>query len=306
MIIQQKEKPLYFYGGLIAIIIGGFFLFYLMDYKSESGDFLTVMGKLFSLTCVILGIISALRYDKYRQPKDVSLEIDENNLIYNDKEYPLSESYLTTNYTKSSDFFRTTLWLEKDDTATEIFKNVVLNLEEMANFLDIIKPYRKSNVCLAKKSRGKITLFNGGFIFEKREILYTEIEKFETIIVKTDGRDYLDIEVVLKNGEKIDKRLIDGNHEYAQALYAEILFKDKELSKIDFNCPKKSIWWIVVVVFNLAIVGFITYNNQFVEVGISVILLITTVYATFRKTSVIALCQEIQKIYEQEHADDNQ
>jgi len=300
MTIMKKEKQIYFYGGMVAIIIGGVLLFYLMTYKGASGDFPTVAEKLLSLFCIISGTTYLIKYNNYIQYQDVSLDIEENDFVYNEKKYSLNEVYLTVSYTKSGGFFRSSLWLEKDDIATEIFKNIVFDIDEMANFLYMIKPYRKSDVCLAKKDIGKITLFYGGFAFQKREILYNEIEKFDITVIKADGRDFLDIKLILKNRDKIEERLIDGIQEYAKAIYAHMLFEHDGFLAFDLDCPKESIWWIIVLCFNLAVVGVITYNHQFIEIGIAVILLVTTVYISFSSSFDIALCQEVQKIHEKE------
>ena len=297
MIILKKDKKIYLYIALTTIIGGVVLLFYLIEYRGASGDFLTVIGKLLSIISIISGITYMVKYNKYTQRENVHFHINDNLLVYNDKKYTLDNAYLTISYDTSDKLFCTNLWIEKDNKAIEIFKNVVFNIEEMDKFLYIIKPYRKTNINLIKKEIGQIQLFNGGFTLKKREIFYNEIEKFDTQLIKTDGVDFLDIKIILKNGEKIEKRLVDGKKEYAKAIYANLIFEHNNSSKFDIGCNKKSIWWIIILFFNIFTILFIIYNNKFIEYGIFILLIVDTIYITFNNNSNIDLCQEIQKIH---------
>ena len=299
MLIEAKEKPLYFYGGIAAVVSGVFLLYYLMTYHGAAGDFLTVFGKILSVVLIVFGVVYLVKYDRYKQAVDLLFDIREGKLFLNDMTYALENAYLTVSYTKSDELFRTSLWLEKDGTTVEIFKHAVLNLEEMANFLTLIKPYRKSDLCLSKEEVGKIRLFEGGFAFENREIFYNEVEKFDTQWVKMSGQNFLDIHIVLKNSEQIDKRLVDGTQEYAKALYASMLFNRDEPLNFSLLCPPKSYLGYIVLISDLITVGLIVYNEKFLPLG-AVMLFVTTLYVSFNANDERMLCKEIEKIHNEQ------
>lgn len=308
MLIKKKENNLYFYFGVIGFLAGFLLLFYLMSVKGSSGDFFTVFGKLFSIGLIIFGIVYFKRYEKFKQFKDVNIDIKRNEFIVEDKKYLLDNSYLTTSFTKSDNLFCVSLWIEKDNKTVEVFKNFVLDLDEMANFLSMIKPYRKSNILLAKNESGKIKLFDGGFAFENREFFYEEIEKFDTELVITDSAYYLDIKILFKNSQMLEQRLNGGIKEYAKAMYAFLVFDSKNFSKYSLEdylalfCPKKSYWGIIIFVLDIITAGLIFYNEKFFALG-AVMLFVTAFYPWFDNDFKRKLCKEIMKIYLQIHYD---
>ena len=300
MNIQKKPKST-FYIGLSSVIVGGILLYYLMTTRGDAGDFITVFGKLFAVGLIINGIYHIIKYDQYSQLEDVAFDIANNKLQFKDKTYPLDGAYLTLRYTRYKNLFRTTLWLEKDDEVVEIFKNVVFDIDEMANLLALIKPYRKSDICLAKAEFGKIKLFKDGFTYENREILYDEIEKFDTKLIEINSDYYLDIDIILKNGTHIENRLNGGIPEYAKALYASMQFDLGQEFEDEIVCPHKSKAGLYTLIIDLGIVGYILYDHSFVESGIMLILFVTTIYAMFFDFSYqYKLCQEMQKIHKEQ------
>ena len=228
VVITKKEKVNYLYAGAALVISGIAVLLYLVETRGASGDFITVFGKLGSLVAIIYGVVYLVRYDRFSQDKDVKFDIEDGNLTFEDKSYPLEESFLTLQFTTTpkKDMYRVTLFLEKEAKAQKIFEHVVFDIDEMAKFLKLIKPYRKTQVCLVSETPRTIQLFKGGFAYEGREILYDEVEKFDAILVNINATIYLDVKIALKNGDTIEKRLTNGMEEYARAKYASLVFKN--------------------------------------------------------------------------------
>ena len=200
MTIAKKEKKNYLYGGIALVVGGTIMMLYLVETRGPAGDFVTAFGKVSSLIAIIMGIVYLVRYDRFYQEKSVELDIQNDILVFEDESYPLEGCFLTLQMqtTPKKDMYRLTLFLEKkSDKAKRIFENIVFDVKEMAEFLKLIKPYRKTKVCLVSEKPYKIQLFQGGFTYEGREILYNEVEQFDTTLVDIGGDAYLDIEILV-------------------------------------------------------------------------------------------------------------
>ena len=293
MKIRRKEKKSFLYTGVILLFSGISLLFYLVIFIGVSDDFLPNFGKLSSVIMIIFGIVNLVKYDKYTQAKDVDFTITNNFVNYNGQQYSLKDKFLTIRSAQEKDFYRVSLWIEQGKTAEKIFEHVVFDIEEMALFLKMIKPYRKSDVCPIENSE-KIKLFENGFIFENQEILYDEIESFDAKRIDINGAKYLDIDIKLKNGQRIDTRLAGGTKEYAKALYANMQYVDPNIA-IKCNAKYKGLlgWIVVAIDIILVFSFFFDYGDESL---IYWIIIITTLYLTFNTTDTMELCEEIEKL----------
>lgn len=298
MIITKKEKKNYLYGGIVLVIIGGGVLLYLIQTRGSAGDFLTVFGKLASLIGVIIGVVYLVQYNKLYQDKDVKLDIKNDMLTFEGENYSLKDGILSSQFTTTpkKDMYRVTLYLEQENKVKKIFEHIVFDLNEMTEFLKLIKPYRKTQVCLVSTNPYKIELFEGGFTYEGREILYDEVEKFDTIFIDASGTTYLDIEIILKNGDKIQTRLINGIEEYARAKYASLLSQSNGKRVPQITCVNSNFGTVITITDIIIIVLNYFYDcNIFKFFGIAMVI-ITFLYLLFNTSDVNKLCEGVRKI----------
>ncbi len=298
MTIEKKEKKSYLYTGFIFLFSGILLLFYLVKARGPVGDFITVFSKLFSVIVVIYGIIYLVRYNKFYQENDVKFVIKDNTLFFDDKEYSLKNKYLTLQFNQSpnKELFNVTLNLEEDKKSQTIFKDLVFSLYEMEEFLKLIKPYRKNDTCLLEDDPYKIKLFEDGFSFENREILYKEIQSFKTKLIDVSGALYLDIEIALKNNTKIEKRLTNGYTEYARAIYAKKLFEANSKEIPPIVCPKDGILGtLLAIIAPLTIFLLYIFDDSMLPFAILVFVLVIF-YAFFNNISEKKICKELLKI----------
>lgn len=301
MKITKKEITSLLYRGSVFLFGGLLLLFYLVNFVGVSDDFLPNFGKIASLVFIIVGITDLINYGKYLQDKEVEFIIENNILKYNGQIYPLKEAFLTLQSTQKKDFFRISLWIERKEQLKQIFENVVFDTDEVVEFLKIIKPYRKTNVCLLESSE-RVKLFENGLIFENREILYDEIEKFETKRIEINSREYLDIVIVLKNGYKIEKRLDGGIKEYAKVIYAGMKF---DASGLFFEECKSyfppAVGWIIGIIDVVVVLQLLLGYGLFSSVAV-VMFIITILYLAFNTNDSVELCKEIQKLHQQDES----
>ncbi len=230
MIISEKREAGFFLIGL-GIAMGGAAMFlFILNLYGYSKDAFTIFGKLIAIGIIILGISIIITAIKFNQAEELKFEIKNNKLIFESRVYNLENSFLIVDFEKDKDYdgkYRVTLKLEKKDNLKTIFEKIVLNEDEMKEFLRLIKPYRKSDICLLEDKENKIIrYFKGGFVFENRDILYKDIKWFKTEITQINGPRYLDVEIGLKNGDIISKRLNGSKKEYAQVIYTQMIYEN--------------------------------------------------------------------------------
>ena len=229
MIISEKREAGLFLFGL-GIAIGGAAMFLvILNLYGYSKDAFTIFGKLVAIGIVLFGISMLVTSIKFNQAEELKFEIKNNKLIFKSRVYDLENSFLIVDFEKDKDYgkYRVTLKLEKKDNLKTIFEKIVLNEDEMKEFLKLTKPYRKSDICLFEDKENKIIrYFKGGFVFENRDLLYKDIKWFKTEITQINGPRYLDVEIGLKNGDIISKRLNGSKKEYAQVIYTRMIYEN--------------------------------------------------------------------------------
>jgi len=301
--IAKKDKKSLLYKGIFLLLGGIALLFYLVNFIGVSEDFLPNFGKLASLVMIIFGIANIYNYDRYSQDYEAYFSIKDNVLKFEEKRYDIKGAFLSIRSLKKEDFYRVTLWIEKkEEKATTAFEDVVFNTDEMKQFLEMIKPYRKSQECLLDNEK-RVKLFDDGFIFENREILYDEIEKFETKLIKyNESNLYLDINIVLKNGDILDKRLNGGIKEYAKVIYARMKYEGADF--FIKNCPKNDMdiydWGITIVDVTVILMAYFGY--ELFEFLAIVMFFVTMLYLSARLdfSETAELCKEIQRLQKED------
>jgi len=237
---------------------------------------------------------------------------------------------LSVEFKEEDELYKVSLWLEKDKNTIQIFEDIVFNKDEMHSFLKLIKPYRKTDICLLENkekleiNEGKtidnelkkdklqenqklengdlITLFNKGLMVEKREILYNEIVGFSANIAKVYEKRYVDINILLKNETTIKARL-NSYDDQAKALYAKRFFELKgDISKDDYPCYKYN-FWVAFVILILLAAGF---SGKFGFIAAIAALFLAVIYFAslidffYHKT----ICKKVKEIIEKRSAYD--
>lgn len=301
MKIVKKEKRNYLFSGLMLVVSGALIMIYLIETRGDAGDFSTVFGKLASLVSVIIGIVYLVRYSKFYQERDEEFDIKDNTLYFQDKSYPLQDSFLSLQFrqTPNADMFRVTLFLQYNQKTQKVFEHIVFDAHEMATFLKLIKPYRKSKTCLVDEEHWRIELFQEGFMYEKREIFYDEVEKFDTIFIDTKAAWYMDIDIVLKSGEKIDARLSNGYKEYARAQLAALFVQanGKEIPQIE--CTQRRKWGVFIAIIDIVIIALIYISGDEVFQFFGLVMGIVTYFyvtSSIDLETTIKICQEMKAL----------
>ena len=324
MLIKQKANNEYLKLGIALIGIAILLFFALVSVDFPAGNIAGGLGKFFSLILFIFGLAKMQTYHEYKQEKEITFDIKNKKAFCNDTEYLLANAYMSIDFKQSDDFYQVTLWHETKTKTVAIFEDVVLDSGEMQNFLELIKPYRKTEICLLENQAIKseentkvvdetvneqcekvkeiqkvqrnrlIGLFDKGLIVENREILYNEIVSFSATITKKYEKRYLDVNIVLKNGAEIKVRLKDEN-EQAKALYAHLFFTlEGKISQEDYICERYN-FWVAFVILTLLAVGFsgeLGWIAIIVAFYISVSYFGTLIEFFYKKS----LCKKVQEI----------
>lgn len=307
MKIVKKEKTVYFFLGITFVFGGLALLLYFIDTRGAAGDFITVFGKLASIVVVIVGIGYFVLYGRFYQNKNVAISIEDGVLRFEDKSYLLDGSFLTLQMktTPKKDMYQVTLFLEKNNKSQKIFERIVFNLNEMQEFLKLIKPYRKTKVCLVDEKPYKIQLFDGGFTYEGREILYDEVQSFDTVFIDTKGIPYLDIEIVLKNGDKIETRLNNGIKEYARAKYASLICQNGGKKFSPIACSKNYLGTIIFGADVIAMGLNYLFDWEVVRVFGVIMVIVTFFYVLISVPAIDELCEEVRQIQQEMDCNEN-
>jgi hypothetical protein len=289
--IVSKKNPLYL---LISGIIFSIFGFLLIISVGNENEFLPVFGKLIGLGLIILGINQIIQYATLYQSSSFKIDIKNNYLIFEDKKYSLKNAYITTEF-KNKDLSRVTLRIEKENNAKIIFNNVVFNTKELKKLLELIKPYLKHKDITDIEKNETFKLFKNGFSINNRYFYYDEIEEIKTTLINTSGSYFLDIEIFLKNGEIIDKRLTGGSDEYAKAIFAKL----KHSGDILVDCKEDGKIGIYTILVIDIITGILIYfNDKFWILG-GIMLFVSAFYFDYELdlSYELELCKKINKLF---------
>lgn len=300
MLIKPKEDKESKTEGIIYLVLALFLFFGLVLIDSEEIRGISAIGKIIAIILFIVGITKINTYNRTKEEESVNFEIKDSKLFYEDKEYSLNNAYLTIAYEKIDRFYEASLHLEGANNSIQIFEDIILDNEELNEILNLIKPYRKTEIPLIEKKeeemdktikeinedkknikldRGEhISLFNRGLIIDGQEILYSEIESFISKEEQVRSKFYLDIFITLKNGTVITKRL-EYIDEQAKAYYAEIFFNNGgKFEDKKYKCFNNIFWLISFIIAILAIFGF---RGDFGFIGVIVVFFIVFLYFMF-------------------------
>ena len=329
MKISKKANNKFLQLGFTYIIIA-VAMFIALGYLGKSAKELMGLGRFFALILLIFGLAKIHKFHQFKQEKEETFEIKDKKVIFNNQEYLLENGYLSVEFKEEDEFYKVSLWLEKDKNTIQIFEDIVFNKDEMHSFLKLIKPYRKTDICLLENKENLeineektidnelkkdelqenqklengdlITLFNKGLMVEKREILYSEIANFLANITVINEKRYVDIDIVLKNKTEIKERL-NSYDDQAKALYAKRFFELKgDISKDDYPCYKYN-FWVAFVILILIAAGF---SGKFGFIAVIAALFLAVIYFAslidffYHKD----ICKKVQKIIEERKAYD--
>ncbi len=138
-------------------------------------------------------------------------------------------------------------------------------------------------------------------MFEKREILYSEIKKFETVFVKVNGNvSYLDVDIVFKDGSSFSKRIASGKYsDFARVVYARMLYENGGKSVPPIECPKhkRLKWGKAIFGLNIAAVvaAFIWYDTFAIFLP-GLMFAVDAIYLSYNEPHEIVLCEKLQEV----------
>jgi hypothetical protein len=296
MKISKKDTVIFFIVGIIFFIFG----LWLINSLGNENEFLPVFGKLIGVGFIIFGVHQVIQYFILSQASSFKIDIKDDYLIFNDKKYSLKNSKITVEFSKKESLTRVTLRVENENKVEIVFKNLVFEDKELKEFLELIKPYLKHKNIIEdiEEKNETFRLFKDGFALNNREFYYDEIEDIKTTLIDSSGSYYLDIEIFLKSGEIIDKRLINGSNEYAKAIFAKLKHKGDII--IDCKDDKKlGIYIILAIDIITAILIYI--NDKFWILG-GIMLFVNTFYFDYKLNSSynLKLCQKVKELSKEE------
>ncbi len=304
--IQKLDKQI---GAIYLLICIGLFIAI-----SSSKEDLAVIFRLIAFVLFIFGVAKINSANTTKQEENIDIDIKNDTLTCNNKKFDLNNSHITINTQKIDDFYKVSLMIETKKDVKTVFEEVIANKDELKELLELIKPYKKTNIDLLKNKINTITketkidkietksipkdidLFDKGLIVDNQEILYDEIEHFFTDDEKIYSKIYTDIKIELKNGNLIKKRILDENDK-AKAYYAQIYFENgKSFPRENYKCIDGRFW---IISFIVAVVLYFGFRGElFGFVGTVVSVFILTFYATYL-IGVIhysGICKRIKKI----------
>jgi len=147
MLIKQKANDVKLQLGIAYIVIAIVLFVALGSLESTAKDIMGV-GRFFSLILFIAGLVNIQKYHQYKQEKELFFDIKDQKIFYKDEEHPL-KGFLSITFKEEDGFYLVSLW----DEDRQIFEDVVFDKEEMEEFLALIKPYRKTDICLLENEK---------------------------------------------------------------------------------------------------------------------------------------------------------
>jgi hypothetical protein len=310
MVITKKDYYLFLLIGLTSIIFGivSFWIGW-VNFFAHENDFFPAMERVIRAFLVIYGIVMLVKYFKTYQNKEYHLSIKDDKLYINDKTFDIKNKNLTYEFKKDA-----IIILTLRNGKKIILKNVVLSVDEFVKLLTFLKPYLKNQQIFNKKLSENIkldhyiNLFEDGFTLNNRFFKYDEIKDINTQIIDSLGNYYYDFEIIFKNGEKIQKRLINGTKEYAKMRYVKLKFLD--LGNIDLECekPKTGIVFYTILLIDISLPFLMYYNEDIAGILFFPMLFISYFYLTNTKSDEFfeyKLCKETQKIIDKFNKKDN-
>ena len=271
--------------------IFGVWLISSLGYENE---FLPVFGKLVGVGIVIFGIFLIVQFVQLSQPYDYEIAIKDNYLIFNDEKFLLQQSYLTIEFLRKEPIMRVTLRVESENNTQIVFKNLVFYDTELKMLLEMIKPYLKNETLVEKieEKNETLRLFENGFALNNREFYYNEVKDIQTTLIDT-GTYYLDYKIVLRNGEVIEKRLINGSNEYAKAIYTKLKLQNNTILYCQEN---KIISGYVILGIDILTAILIYYNETFWILG-GIVFFVNVFYLSSNRSYEIELCKKVRELF---------
>lgn len=293
VIVSKKNTFIYLIKGLFCFLFG----VWLISSLGYENEFLPVFGKLIGLGIVICGIFFMVQFVQLSQPYDYEIAIKDNYLIFNDEKFLLQQSYLTIEFLRKEPIMRVTLRVENKNGTQIVFKNLVFYDTEFKALLELIKPYLKNETLIEKieEKNETLRLFKNGFALNNREFYYNEVKDIQTTIID-GGTYYLDYKIVLKNGEIIEKRLINGSSEYAKAIYTKLKLQNKTIPYCQEN---KMVSGYVILGLDILTAILIYFNDVFWMLG-GMMFLVTTFYLSSNSSYEVELCKKVRELFQNE------
>ena len=236
MTIKKKRRDRRFYRFLAFSIVLGALSFYFAGIETKDDFGIGIL----KMACFLGASFSFLKFLEYFYPllhKDIECYISQNNLFCDGKKYNLSlkDTYLTIKFQTIAELYSVSLWVDRKYDKKTVLDDVILTNDELDELLKLIQPYRKSKLDL-KNVKG-FTLFEEGFIINRIEIFYDDVDKFEAEFF--EDSHVVKLTIRLKNGETIYYRALSGN-EYFKIRYVFDRLNDQEVAQDDFESYKKA------------------------------------------------------------------
>lgn len=290
VIVSKKNISLYLIIGILCFIFG----VWLISSLGYENEFLPVFGKLVGVGIVIFGIFLIVQFVQLSQPYDYEIAIKDNYLIFNDEKFLLQQSYLTIEFLRKEPIMRVTLRVESENNTQIVFKNLVFYDTELKMLLEMIKPYLKNETLVEKieEKNETLRLFENGFALNNREFYYNEVKDIQTTLIDT-GTYYLDYKIVLRNGEVIEKRLINGSNEYAKAIYTKLKLQNNTILYCQEN---KIISGYVILGIDILTAILIYYNETFWILG-GIVFFVNVFYLSSNRSYEIELCKKVRELF---------
>ena len=299
MVIQRKEQPWMLLWGFALFLVGLITLALLMQQKGHV-DILTALGRLMSILMMLAGIGQIVLYAKTNQVEDLTVKIKDDRLFLNQESYNLKGAYLSVELEAKAQRYRVTLRLERKKEVKVLFENVVMDEAELKEFLALIRPYRKSDVCL-KDVTGEFELMQEGFIIDGREILYNEIKSFQAVEVHSNVGDYVELTIHLKNSDIIITSVSGDAKMRAKPLFAAMRFRYNDFSDWPLDCPKeKKLNKFILILGPVAFALLFTTPTLFLIGAVMFYGVMYYIYRYSRNDSQSRMCRyirELQKRY---------
>ena len=292
MTVSKKNTFIFFIVGIVFFIFG---IWLIDSFKKESWFLGAFVGILVGIWSVVVGISMVINFFKLYQAVDVKIDIKDDYLIFEDEKYPLKDAKITVEFPYIDPITRVTLRIERKNKIETVFEDLVFYDRELKELLELIKPYLKHKDILEKiEKKETLILFEDGFALNNRDFYFDEVEYIETTLVSS-GTYYLDLKIVLKNGEIISERLTGGSDEYAKAIFLELKYKGVKF--ISCGEDKKKVLYTILAI-DVIVAILIYFDERFWSLG-GVMFFINSFYFGRKLDSSYEkkLCKKVKKLF---------